>query len=69
MKAHRLQDRFRKAFCKKASGKIKEAYYILVHHTSGKYENAANEMDSLLGIHRTNVRELRCRCGKYKELN
>ncbi len=58
-----------RAFCKKAGGKIKEADYTLVHHTSGKYENAANEMDSLLGIHRTSVRELRCRCGKYKELN
>lgn len=58
-----------RAFCKAQSGKIKEADYILVHHTSGKYESVSNEMDSLLGIHNTGVREIRCRFGEFKELS
>ena len=33
--------------------KIKEADYILVHHQNSRYENAAQEMDGLLGIHQT----------------
>ena len=52
-------------FCKKASGKIKSADYILVHHTRGSYENAANEMDELLKLRRTNLRTITCRKGKY----
>lgn len=55
-------------FCRKAAGKIREADYILVHHTSGKYENAAREMDGLLGITHTDFRSIMCKCGKYKEL-
>jgi hypothetical protein len=39
------------------SGKIKEADYILVHH----YENAAQELDTLLGIHYTQQRSIRYR--------
>jgi len=33
--------------------KIKEADYILVHHQNSRYENAAQEMDGLLGINQT----------------
>ena len=35
-----------------AVGKLKGADYILVYHQSSAYENAADEMDSLLGIKR-----------------
>ena len=52
-------------FCKKAAGKIKNADYILVHHTKGSYENAANEMDELLKIRRSSFRTITCRKGKY----
>lgn len=57
-----------RAFCKKASGKIKEADYILVHHTGGKYESVAEEIDTLLNLKRTCVRDVCCRKGKYKEV-
>ena len=42
-----------RAFCKQAAGKIKSADYVLVHYQKSKYENAAKEMDSLLGIKHT----------------
>ena len=57
-----------RAFCRAASGKIKQVDYILVHHTSGKYENAAAEMDSLLGITRSSFKSFRCRVGKFKQI-
>lgn len=57
-----------RAFCRKAAGKIREADYILVHHTGSCYENAAAEMDSLLGIKRTALRSYRCHTGKFKEV-
>ena len=37
-------------FCKKASGRIRSADYILVHHQKSLYANAADEMDRLLGL-------------------
>ena len=49
-----------------AAGKIKEADYILVHHQNSVYENAAEEMDKLLGITHTALRSVRCREGTYK---
>ncbi len=55
-----------RSFCMQAAGKIREADYILVHHQNSAYENAAKEMDSLLGIHRTALRSVRCRTGTYK---
>ncbi len=58
-----------RTFCKKAAGKIKEADYILVHHTGGRYENAAEEMDRLLGIRRTGLKSYRCHAGNFKEIN
>ena len=57
-----------RAFCKKVSGKIKEVDYILIHHTSGKYENAADEMDNLLKLKRTHLKSIQCKIGKYKIL-
>ena len=55
-----------RSFCKQASGKIKEADYILVHHNKTDYKNAADEMDSLLGIKRTGLKCFCCREGKFK---
>ena len=57
-----------RTFCRAAAGKIREADYILVHHQNSRYENAAAEMDDLLGLHHTPVTTLRCREGHYKEL-
>ena len=48
-----------------ASGKISEAGYILVHHQKSAYKNAANEMDSALGIKHTQLRCIQCRKGVY----
>ena len=55
-----------RSFCIEASHKIKEADYILIHHTSGKYENAVKEMDSLLGITHSRYKSIQCKKGKYK---
>lgn len=53
-------------FCRQAAGKIKEADYVLVHHTKGKYEAVAAEMDRLLGIaHRSSV-SVRCHTGAFE---
>lgn len=48
-----------------AVGKVKGADYILVYRQSSAYENAADEMDSLLGIKRSVLRSVRCRMGTY----
>lgn len=55
-------------FCKKAAGQIKEVDYILVHHTGGRYENAAREMDDILKIRHTSLKSIRCRNGVFKEI-
>lgn len=55
-------------FCIKAKGKIKEADYILLHHTQGKYLNAAKEMDNLLGLEHTALKSIRSRVGKMREV-
>ena len=57
-----------RAFCGEAAGKIRTADYILVHHTRGQYENAAREMDALLGIHHTALRSVQCKVGRYREI-
>lgn len=57
-----------RAFCMEAAGKIAEADYILVHHTRGRYENAADEMDALLGIKRRALRSVQCRLGSFRKL-
>ena len=53
-------------FCAQASGQIKEADYILVHHTKGTYKNAAREMDALLGLTHTRSTSVRCHTGKFE---
>ena len=57
-----------RAFCGEAAGKIRTADYILAHHTRGQYENAAREMDALLGIHPTALRSVQCKVGRYREI-
>ena len=57
-----------RSFCKEASGQLKNADYILVHHTGGRYENVAKEMDALLARSDTPFRSVRCRIGKYREI-
>ena len=52
-------------FCKKASGKIRSADYILVHHQKSLYANAADEMDRLLGLADTPAVSVCCREGRY----
>ena len=54
-----------RAFCQAAAGQVKEVDYILVHHNNSPYENAAQEMDELLGLHRTGLRSVCCRKGRY----
>ena len=56
-----------RAFCQAAAGQVKEVDYILVHHNNRPYENAAQEMDELLGLHRTGLRSVCCRKGRYHE--
>ena len=55
-------------FCRQAAGKIREADYILVHHQNNRYENAAREMDALLGLTHTGLRSIRCREGRFREV-
>ena len=57
-----------RSFCVQAAGQLREADYILVHHTGGRYENAAAEMDALLGLRHTGLRTIRCRMGAFKPL-
>lgn len=52
-------------FCKKASGRIRSADYILVHHQKSLYGNAADEMDRLLGLKDTPAVSVCCREGRY----
>ena len=53
-------------FCRQAAGKIKAADYVLVHHTKGKYESVATEMDRLLGLTHTASVSVQCRMGKFE---
>ncbi len=55
-----------RTFCRQAAGKIRQVDYILVHHNDSPYENAAREMDGLLGLTHTALRSVRCRTGRYK---
>ena len=57
-----------RSFCQQASGKIKEVDYLLVHHQNSRYENAAQEMDALLGINHTKFRSVRCRKGVFRRV-
>ena len=55
-----------RAFCQQAASKIKDADYILVHHTKGTYKTAAEEMDRLLGITHTASTSVQCHTGTFK---
>lgn len=52
-------------FCKKASGRIRSADYIIVHHQKSLYANAADEMDRLLGLKDTPAVSVCCCEGRY----
>lgn len=54
-----------RCFCRQAAGKIREADYISVHFTKGLYKNAADEIDRLLGLTRTQYRSVQCRMGVF----
>ena len=55
-----------RSFCRQAAGQIREADYMLVYHQKIDYVNAAEEMDTLLGIRRTGLRSVQCRKGVYR---
>ena len=57
-----------RAFCRQAAGQIREADYLLVHHTSGRYESAAREMDRLLGLKHTALRSVQCKVGAFRKI-
>lgn len=54
-----------RAFCLSASGRIRSADYILVHHQKNAYWNAAEEMNRLLGLKDTPAASVCCREGRY----
>ncbi|MGN1306967.1 MAG: flavodoxin family protein [Faecousia sp.] len=54
-----------RAFCKAASGKLKRARYVLVHHQRASYAEAAEEMDELLCQKAERVTSVCCRRGEY----
>lgn len=56
-----------RTFCARAKGSIKEADYVTVHFTPGRYESAAKEMDELLGLEHTEHRSFSCKIGKFTE--
>lgn len=53
-------------FCRRAAGKVKEADYIVVHFSPGRYSNAADEMDKLLGIAHTDFVDVVCHLGHFE---
>ena len=55
-----------RSFCRQAAGKVKEADYITVHFSPGRYKNAAAEMDSLLGVTHTGFADVVCRAGRFE---
>ena len=57
-----------RTFCRQAAGQIREADYLLVHHTSGRYDSAAREMDRLLGLKHTSLRSVQCKVGAFREI-
>ena len=54
-----------RAFCKAASGKLKRARYVLVHHRRTSYAEVAEEMDELLCLKAERVTSVCCRRGEY----
>ena len=56
-----------RAFCRQSAGRLREVDYILVHHTKGRHEYAAREMDALLGLSHTALRSMQCKTGRFAE--
>lgn len=56
------------SFCKQATGKIQRADYIVVHHMNRSFVEVAKGMDSVLGLKHDSFFSIRCRKGKYKQL-
>lgn len=52
-----------RSFCRAAKGKIREADYILVHHQKSDYQQAAQELDDLLGLDGSSAMSVCCRRG------
>lgn len=52
-------------FCRQAAGKIKVVDFVLAHHTKGKYESVALEMDRLLGVTHSSCENVCCRKGVF----
>ena len=57
-----------RTFCSQSTGKIREADYILVHFQRSRYESAAREMDTLLGLRHTALKSVSCRMGRFREV-
>lgn len=55
-----------RSFCHRYAGRLREADYILAHHTSGQYRRVAREMDALLGLKHSPLCSVQCRAGKMK---
>ncbi len=57
-----------RSFCRQAAGRIKEADYIVVHFSPGRYKNVAAEMDTLLGVTHTGFTDVVCRVGRFETI-
>lgn len=57
-----------RAFLEAANGKMRNAEYVFVHHTNGKYENLAALADDIAGVKYTKFTSIRCRKGKFRTL-
>lgn len=57
-----------RSFCRQSAKKIRAADYIFVHHTNGRYKNAAEEADRLLELKHTELTNVRCRKGVFRRL-
>lgn len=57
-----------RAFLKEANGKMRNAEYVFVHHTNGKYENLAALADEIAGVKHSKFTSIMCRKGKFRTL-
>lgn len=57
-----------RAFLKEANGKMRNAEYVFVHHTNGKYENLAALADDIAGVKHSKFTSIMCRKGKFRTL-
>lgn len=54
-----------RAFCEMYEDRVLNAEYIFVHYTRGRYKNAADEADRLLGTRASSVTNICCRQGSF----